>query len=399
MKMRILFVMNNLQCGGAEKSLISLFETLDYTKYEVDLLLFKHDGIFMNRIPKQVNVLDEPDTYKYFDMSIQEVIKNSIRKGQLGIVWSRLCAGFIFRSEKNRARCEQRVWKYMSRALLPLDKHYDVAVGYLEKNPVYYCVDKVTASQKIGFIHNDYDKLGMDPEIDLKYFDQLTDIVTVSTECARVLMQRFPMYTEKIQVIHNIVSPTMINNMALDNVDMKSGVRIVSVGRFNDQKGFDMAIEACRKIMDSGYQITWYIVGEGEEREKLTALIQQNNLQDIFILLGIKENPYPYIKAADIYVQPSRFEGKSIAIDEAKILHKPILVTNFSTAKDQITHEENGLIVDMNPESIYRGIKALIDDKPLRNQLINNLKKEVLGTESEINKLYELINQRKGVGI
>jgi glycosyltransferase involved in cell wall biosynthesis len=392
MKKNILFAINNLHCGGAEKALISLLETIDYSMYNVDLFLFKHEGLFFNKIPKQVNLLEEPYEYQYFDMSIKTAFNDCIKKGRIDIAFSRVCAGYIFNVEKNRARCEQRVWKYISKSLKNNNKQYDVAIGYLEKNPIFFCIDKVNANKKIGFIHNDYDKLGMDPNIDIEYFDKLDHIVTVSEECANVLKKRFSMYKKKIEVMYNIVSPNVINNMSLESINFSGkGIKLVSVGRLNHQKGFEMAVEACKFIIESGYDVKWYVLGEGEERSKLEQRIKENNLQEIFILLGMKENPYPYIREADIYVQPSRFEGKSIAIDEAKILHKPIVVTNFSTAKDQIRNEENGLIVDMNSQSIFEGIIKLINDKELRSNLIENLTKESLGTESEIQKLYELM--------
>jgi len=392
MKKDILFVINNLNCGGAEKALISLLETIDFSIYNVDLFLFKHEGVFFNKIPKQVNLLEEPYEYQYFDMSIKTAIKDSIKKGRTDIAFSRICAGYIFNVEKNRARCEQRVWRFIAKSLKTINKRYEVAIGYLEKNPVYFCIDKVNANKKIGFIHNDYDKLGMDPKVDFEYFDKLDNIVTVSEECANVLKQRFPMYKHKVEVMYNIVSPNVIHNMSLETVNFSNkGINLISVGRLNQQKGFEMAIEACKFLIESGYDVKWYVIGEGEERSKLEKMIKEYDLQEIFILLGMKENPYPYIREADIYVQPSRFEGKSIAIDEAKILQKPIVVTNFSTATDQIQNEENGLIVDMDGLSIFEGIKRLIKDNELRKNLIDSLTNESLGTETEIQKLYELM--------
>lgn len=393
MKKNLLFVMNNLSCGGAEKALISLLETIDYSKFNVDLFLFKHEGLFFSKIPKQVNLLKEPYEYKYYDMPIKRAIISCIKKGRLNIALSRLKAGFIFKTEQNRVRCEQRVWKYICNSLKSINKKYDVAIGYLEKTPIYFCVDKVNAKKKIGFIHNDYDKLGMDPEIDQKYFDKLDNIVTVSEECASVLKQRFPVYKDKVEVMYNIVSPKVINKMSSNHFNIKyRGVNLVSLGRLHQQKGFELAIEACKNLIDSGYKIKWHVIGEGEERTKLEKLIKANRLEENFILLGLKENPYPYIKNADIYVHPSRFEGKSIAIDEAKILNKPIVVTNFTTVKDQIKDQETGLIVDMTSSSIAEGIKKLFDDDHLRGKLTNNLSKEKLGTESEIEKLYKLFS-------
>lgn len=392
MKKNLLFVINNLNCGGAEKALISLLETIDYTAYNVDLLLFKHEGIFFSKIPEQVNLLEEPLEFKYFDMPIKAAIIDILKKGRLDIATSRLSAGIIFKTEGNQARCEQRVWKFISKPIRKLKKEYDVAIGYLEKNPIYFCLEKVNAKKTIGFIHNDYNKLGMDPTLDMPYFDKLDHIVTVSKECANVLKQQFPMYQHKVSVMYNIVSPATINNLSLETINLNKRVtNLVSVGRLNKQKGFDMAVEACKDLNASGYQVNWLVIGEGEERIKLEQMIKDYHLEDQFILLGMKENPYPYIKEADIYVQPSRFEGKSIAIDEAKILQKPIVVTNFSTAKDQVNNQENGIVVDMNPISISKGIQKLIDNQNLRRKFERQLSIEHLGTEHEIEKLYELI--------
>jgi glycosyltransferase involved in cell wall biosynthesis len=389
-KKDILFVMNNLNCGGAEKALISLLETIDYSKVNVDLFLFKHEGLFMNKIPEKVNLLPEPDNYNYFDMSIKKAIVDCLRLKKLDVLLNRIKAGFVFKTEKNRAYCEQRVWKYISKSTGAINKNYDVSVGFLEKNPIYFIVDKTNALKKIGFIHNDYDKLEMNPKIDSIYFKELSNIVTVSEECASVLKQRFG--TKRIEVMYNIVSPKIIHKMSSESSDIKSNyTSIVSVGRLTYQKGFEIAIETCKILVEKGFNIKWYIIGEGEERIKLEQLIKDNKLQNNFILLGIKENPYPFIKDADIYVQPSRFEGKSIAVDEAKILHKPIIVTNFSTAKDQIKNGENGIIVELNSKSLADGIIELISNETLRTMFVENLKKEELGTESEIDKFYKLL--------
>lgn len=392
MKKNILFVINNLNCGGAEKALISLLETIDYEKFNVDLFLFKHEGIFYSKIPKEVNLLQEPINFSYYDMPIKKAIIDTLKHRKLKTAVSRIRAGVVFKIEKNAARCEQRVWKYLSQSLLPLEKNYDIAIGFLEKNPIYFCIDKVNAKMKIGFIHNDYEKLAMDSTIDKEYFSQLDHIVTVSEECAKVLENKFPAYAEKVEVMYNIVSEKTISKMAMDPIELNNNNSkiFVSVGRLNQQKGFDMAIQACKYLVDSGYSFRWFVIGEGEERKKLEDLIKQFGVENYFILLGMKENPYPYINAADIYIQPSRFEGKSIAIDEAKILQKPIVVTNFSTVKDQIIHNVNGLIVDMNSIAISEGIKSLIEDNELNAALQKNLSKEKLGSESEIEKLYQM---------
>lgn len=391
MKKDILFIMNNLTCGGAEKALISLLETIDFTKYNVDLLLFKKEGLFLSKVPPKVNLLEEPFGYKYFDMSIKSALLECIKNGRLDVAFSRIMAGFIFRTETNQAKCEQRVWKYLSLSMKKLNKEYDIAIGFLEKTPIYFSVEKVTAKKKIGFIHNDYNKLGMDSAIDYPFFEKLDHVITVSDECASVLKEKFPKYKHKIEMIYNIVSPRILKKLSLESTDLNANeINIVSVGRLHSQKGFDLAIKACKEIVERGHNIKWHVIGEGEERSELAKLISSNQLEDHFFLKGIRENPYPYIYTADIYVQPSRFEGKSIAIDEAKILNKPIVVTNFSTAEDQIRNKVNGLIVDMTPQGVAEGIINILSDRDLKDHLISNLRQEQLGTEVEVEKLYKL---------
>ena len=392
MKKQLLFVINNLNCGGAEKALISLLQTIDYERYDVDLFLFKHEGMFLKQLPKEVVLLNEPPLYRVFDMSLKGALIQSLKKNKPLLAISRIQAGAIFKTETNRARCEQRVWKYVSKSLHKLEKQYDAAIGYLEKNPIYFIVEKVSARIKLGFIHNDYDKLGMDSSLDTSYFDKLDKIVSVSEECVDVLKRRFPQYSHKVELMYNIVSPKTIRELSREyDPSLGSEIAIVSVGRLNVQKGFELAVEACRKVRDAGHSVTWHIIGEGEERGRLERLIDQHDLRDYFFLHGLKENPYPYLSHADIYVQPSRFEGKSVAIDEAKILAKPIIVTNFSTASNQITHGHSGMIVEMNAEALSAGIQHLIDDEASRQRLSQQLANEELGTESEIEKLYRLI--------
>ena len=136
----------------------------------------------------------------------------------------------------------------------------------------------------------------------------------------------------------------------------------------------------------------WYIIGEGAERNALEQQIIQNELTSCVVLLGIKENPYPYIKQTTIFVQPSRYEGKSIAIDEAKLLLKPIIVTNFSTVKDQIEHNVTGIIAEINSESIANAIENLLSNDAVQKQLSENLATQNFGTEAELTKLNNLIN-------
>lgn len=395
MKKNLLFIMPSLAAGGGEKSLVNLLSNIDYRLYNVDLFLFHHEGLFMEFVPEEVSILTIPERYKIFTLPLFQSIKELVIKKEILLAYNRISFSIKNLITENISRREQYNWKYISNSFGILEKQYDVAIGFLEKTSTYFCVDKVKAHKKIGWVHIDYNELGMDPNFDALYFRKLDNIVTVSEECANILTSIFPNKKDEIRVIHNIVSPTTIhkmvnreNNDVYDKEDNK--FIILSIGRLHYQKGFEMAIESCKELIDKGYKVEWNIIGEGEERAKLESLIKVNRLESNVKLLGLKSNPYPYIKQADMYVQTSRFEGKSIAIDEAKILNKPILVTDFSTAKDQIENGINGLIVGINSKNITEGIEKLIQDIELKDKLVKNLSQEKLGTEEEIYKLYEI---------
>lgn len=396
MKKKLLFVMPSLSAGGGEKSLVNLLSQIDFTVYNVDLFLFNKTGIFLNSLPTEVNILELEDNYKVFTSGLKSSFTNFLKTGKVNLAYYRTLFAIKNRLNNNVSLAEQYTWKYKSKALGLLEKEYDMAVGFLEKSSIYFIVEKVKSKKKIGWIHTNYSNSKMDPSFDEPYFKRLDQIVTVSEECARSLRNYFPHMQEKISIIYNIISPKVINTLAKREIEenisfQKNFINIITVARLSYEKGIDLAINSCKILVDKGYKIKWYVLGDGNEREKLEKLIENNKLQSNFTLLGIKENPYPFIRAADIYVQPSRYEGKSIAIDEAKILQKPIIVTNFETAKDQISNGKNGIIVGNDEEEVTRGIETFIKNKDLINIVKNNLSKEKLGTEDEIKKLYEFV--------
>ena len=220
-------------------------------------------------------------------------------------------------------------------------------------------------------------------------------IVNVSKACEESFLKVFPEFKSKCIVIENILSKKFVIEQAKENISDfnldKTYINICSVGRFSNQKGFDLAVLACKKLVDSGYKIKWYVVGYGSEENKIKELIVKNNLNNYFILLGKKINPYPYIKQCDIYCQPSRYEGKAVTVREAQILSKPIVITNYPTAKSQVENFYDGYITELSVDGIANGIKTVIDDYKLREKLIDNCFKNDFSNIDEINKIYELI--------
>lgn len=395
MKKDILFIIPSLSAGGGEKSLINLLEQIDYKRYNVDLFALNKEGLFLDFVPSEVNVIENSIDLEIFKLPLHKSIIKFLSKGKLQLTIDRIM--FFIKNKKkiSISKREQYAWKYIRGAIGSLDKNYDVAIGYLEKTSNYICVDCVQANKKIGWIHTDYNKLEADKAFDDRYLSKLDYIVTVSEECGEVLKKEFNNIEKRVKVIKNIVSPSTIRKMSLENIDITKNDNekiLVSVGRLSHEKGFDIAVKACKILKDNGMKIKWILVGEGIERSLLEKLINENQLKDEFLLIGASSNPYKYLSKADIYVQPSRFEGKSIAMDEAKILNKPIVATNFSTVKDQITNKVDGIITEMNEVDLADGITKLINDSILRSSIESNLKKLSLGTESEIYKLYQLID-------
>lgn len=390
MKKKILFVIMHLHMAGAERSLVNLLNEMDYSKYDVDLILIKEEGELIAQLPKEVNMLDTPyELHAVYSNKIDRIggIKYFIARG-ISVVYSNLY-NKIHPCDVTAVR-----WNMFYSDLIPqLEKKYDVAVAYLSGPSMYYVAQKVYANKKIVFYHNDYiaSTRMVGWKTDLPYFETVDLIPTISEQCRRSLEKAFPDMKEKFRVIPNITSAKLIKSRAEeffpDEYKEKKNI-ICSIGRLNQAKGFDLAILAAALLKERGNAFVWFVIGEGEERKKLQEQIVRNHLEDRFFLLGTRENPYPYMKFATVVVQTSRFEGKSMVLDEAKILGKPIVATEYTTVRDQLTDEE-GLVVKMNPEGIAGGIQELLENDQMRDNLSDYLRQRDYGNLEEIQKLYD----------
>ena len=392
MKKKILFVVMHLHMGGAERSLVNLLSEIDYSQYEVDLLLIKKEGNLIRQLSKEVHLLETPYELKaVYSNSIDGIrgVKYFIARGMSVVcsnIWNKLHTCDVTAIRWNQ---------FYKRLIPPLEKKYDVAVAYLTGPSMYYVADKVNTDKKIVFYHNDYFASNAMPNrpTDLPYFEKFDLIPTISDQCKQSLEKAFPDMKEKFTVVPNITSTKLIRLRAdqfyPEEYKGKKNV-ICSIGRLNEQKGFDLAIQAATSLKKSGVSFSWYIIGEGEERKKLQELITSNQLKDSFFLLGIRDNPYPYLKNADVVVQPSRYEGKSMVLDEAKILAKPIVATNYTTVRDQLSDEE-GLVVEMTPEEIADGLQRMLNDSKMRERFENYLQQRDYGNTDEMKKFYDAL--------
>lgn len=392
---KVLIASFDMEVGGVERSLISMLHNFDY-KYDVDLMLYSHTGDFMDLLPKSPNLLPEDKIYKTFRMPIAQIAKQGNIPMAISRVYSILESKLISKikglDESVYAQM-QYMWKNSLCFLPKYKKKYDVAISYLW--PHYFVAQKVDAKVKIAWIHTDYSKLETDIEVDLKMWDKFDHIVAVSEECKNAFLKKYGKLKDKVIVIENITSPKFIETMAKEKVENPMNddncFKIVSVARLSYAKGIDNAVRALKLLVDKGYDnIKWYIVGYGGDEEIIKNLIKENKLEDKFILLGKQINPYPYMKSADLYVQPSRYEGKAVTVCEAQILSKPVLITNYTTAKSQIKDGFDGCITELSVEGIANGIEMLYKNEDLRNKLSNNCKNTNYSNKDELQKLYDL---------
>lgn len=397
MKKNILILMPSMFIGGAERSLIGLLDSIDYTKYNIDLFLNRHEGEFLNLITEKVNLLPQIDAYTNFDRPIKDVLFS--KNFKYGI--ARLKAKSDMRKNVKLGN-KHNVWsslQFISNRLTPLlpniDKEYDLAINFLGIADVLG--QKVKAKKKLAWIHTDYTKLVPNKELDMDTYSKVDYVVTVSKDCENQLLSVYPMLEDKSLVVENILSEKFIKEQANEKItddkfDINNDqIKLVSIGRFTDAKNFDNVPQICKHILEKGIDVKWYIIGFGGDETLIKQKIKEFDMEQHVIILGKKENPYPYIKACDIYVQPSRYEGKAVAVREAQILNKPVVITNFETSKSQLTDGFDGVIVTMDNEGCADGICNLIKDKELQQILIENTKITDYTNKQELEKIYALL--------
>ncbi len=384
----VLVVMLNLYNGGAEKSLVNMLNELPKDKYNVDLLLFKKEGMFLKQVPEWVNIIDGPDGLRKLYSPISKS-GNMVFTKIFGTLVSRLV-------EKHPYMRAGYRWKHFySKKIEKIHEKYDVAIAYTSKEVMYFVGDKVDADKKIVWIHNDFRSDKHPKKYDYEYFKDM-ELVTISQECAEILEDELSDLHKKVNNIANITSSVVIRNRASEFYPKeydKNDFKILSIGRLGEQKGFDYAIEAAAILKKRSIKFKWYVIGSGELYKQLSEMIKENDLADNFFLIGTRENPYPYIKNCDLLAQTSRYEGKSVVLDEAKIIGVPILVTKYPTVFDQIEDRKEGHIVEINANAIADGIQYLVENETARKAYSEYLLSREYGNQDEIEKYIAIIGE------
>ena len=399
---KLLLVIHYLEVGGAEISLIGLLQSIDYSKYEVDLFLWSHRGELMEFIPKEVHLLPEIPEYAQIERPLKDVVKS----GYLRIVWRRLLAKIRCRRYKKRFHPidGSALLGYVADSVTPilpsLEKfgEYDLAISFL--TPHNIVAEKVRAKKKVSWIHTDYSKIDVDAALELPVWSSYDYIASISDAVTDSFVKVFPSLKDRIIRVDNILSSEFVRKRSdlipLEEIEKEMPRRegmtnLLSVGRFCAAKNYDNVPDICRRIIEMGCSVTWYLIGYGGDEGLIRRKIAEAGMENNVIILGKKSNPYPYIKACDIYIQPSRYEGNSVTVREAQMLCKPVIVTDYPTAKDQVKDGMDGVIVPMDNQGCAESIVATIQNKELLLSLIDNTKAKDYGNMSEAEKLYSLV--------
>ena len=374
MKKKILIVSSSLSMGGLEKCLINFCDNFNYDKYEVDLYLFNEGRALLEKLNKNVNLLpDSPYYAAVFNRPVGSSVKNLFKQKKLGLVFYRI-SRFV-RARFKSLKFTSNDWRQMKKTMLKIDNEYDVAIGYEEGSACYFVADCIKAKKKIGWIHTDIKKISSNKKLDCRAFEKLDNIITVSANSLNSLKEIYPEFSHKFGVIK---IPGLMNYEEIDRLSKEpnemdaTAINVLSVGRLVELKGFHLCVEPCKRLIDEGYNVKWYVAGDGDYRSILEEEIKKYNLENKFILLGNKQNPYTYYRTADIVVQPSSYEGFSVAVFESKHFRKAVIVSDIPSNSEMIEDGVNGLIVKRDSESIYKAVKDLLDNPDKREEIAKN---------------------------
>lgn len=392
---KILFMCINMNIGGTEKALLTMLNEIDDSKYDITLLMLEEYGGFLNEIPSFVKV-KYVDEYKSIKSFVNEppkiLIKRLIRNKEYLTGLTTLSSYSISKITNNISY----YYRYILRNVKKIDEEYDLAVAYAGPMDfiTYFVLNKIKAKKKVQWIHFDITKIGFNRKFAERNYKKFDKIFVVSEEGKEKLINLIPALNNKIEAFFNIISCNLIENMSKNEKsfdDLFDGVRILTVGRLSKEKGQELTINVLARLKNEGYKVRWYCIGDGPEKDNYRNRIKSLDIENDYILLGSKLNPYPFMKDCDIYVQPSKHEGYCITLGEARCFDNPIVTTNFTGANEQIKNEVTGLVCDISEQGIYQAIKRLLDNKELYKDIRTNLSNEIVDSNNEISKLEELI--------
>ncbi len=389
----VLIVSHTMEIGGAEKALLGLLGVFDYSRYNVDLFLYHYEGELLQFLPEEVNLLPADKNYSSLAKPLSEVVKNRA----FGVALGR----YIGKKKADKFNAENNVkdgsYVYLdyshryTKSFMPQisDKEYDLVISFL--TPHYFAAQKVKAKKKIAWIHTDYSHIEIDVESELSMWSAYDKIISISDKVTQAFLERFPSLKDRIVLIENIHPAELIRAQAeefeVENEMPDDGfVKLLSVGRYSDAKNFDNVPDICSRMPN----VKWYIIGYGPDEALIKRKICEAGMQDRVILLGKKVNPYPYFKACDFYVQPSRYEGNAVTVNEALILGKKVAITNYATAESQIKNGFDGVIVPLENEKCAAALSNFIADEALQKNIEKNIQSSDYSKADGFKKIIEI---------
>lgn len=404
MKKKLLFIGISMECAGTEKAFLSLADAIDYERYDVDLLLARKSGPLLDSIPPQINIIEMTGPTGLFFLSSKNAfatIWRSLIKPKPSSFFTVLpwFLKLVF-ARKKRSFTAARMWVALMKKYMPEfdGSGYDAVIAYWGDRTMFYMLDMVKGVKRnIAWLHFDYANPPREDALYEPCFARCDAVVTVSESIDAALREALPSVAERCVSMENIISGRLIRTEALKGETFPDvgykGKRILSVCRLSYQKGVDFIIPVLSRLRKEGIECRWYIIGDGEEseRSKLIEAAFNAEVADIFMLLGTKLNPYSFMRDCDVFVLPSRFEGRPITVEEAKILMKPIVVSDYLSAREQLWDGELGIVTPMGEEGIYRGVRRMLSDSSLRDRLTVKLSKCDFGTEDRIDRFYDIV--------
>lgn len=388
--MKILFVVNNFNFGGPQKALLNLLYELENCEVELFLVSLNGRGSLTRYVPDYVKILKLKSKYALLTLNKKNFSKHFFQNIIHPILLFKSIKAIyeINKNQNNNAKIKQAFWIDNKFNELPFSDNFDYVIGVSSGHSIYFARDNVKANVKLGWIRTDYNVLKRNNKMDNEYFSDIDGFISVSNKCKEIFLDIFG--DKNVKTFYNPLPLKLYDNIPDANfIKDNNKYTIATICRLDKDKGLDLLIESAKIIKEQKLNIEWIIVGEGKLNDWLLNEIKNNGLQEIVKPIGFHINTGSIIKKIDLLVHPSRYEGKSNTIDEALLFNKPVLATNFSTVEEQINHRNNGIIVEMDPNSIFQEIKKFY----LGEYKFDNLKKKEINKGEEFLQLLNDFNK------
>lgn len=391
MKKNILFISASLGLGGSEKCMTEMIKRIDLEKYNVTVLALIKVKTEI-KFDKRIKVINGYPFFEQLNLPMKSAITYGIKEKNIKYLFFKI--KYWISTKKGEKHISEYFWKNLSRMILPYNEEYDVAIGYGQGYATYFCIDKVSSvHKKILWVNTDLERANYNIKFLSRFYKSANLIVTDSENGKKNQERLFPDCIGKITCFPNMLDTKLIQDMAKrENLHLdEKQTKILTVGRLVEAKAIHFVVEAALVLKNKGYKFKWYVVGDGNERKQISQMIYDSHLENTVILVGAKQNPYPWFLMCDIYVQTSIYEGSCMTISEALVFDKPVVTTNFPAAYEKIEDGVNGIICKMDAVSISRGIEKLLQDALLRGKIIKAIENRKNTVNSQIEQFYKLL--------